>query len=139
MLRIIIFIVLAAGIIVLAVFYKPTAPAVSPTPTENTMNQNQLGIDDLVIGTGVEAKNGSTVTVHYVGTLLDGTKFDSSRDRGTPFTFTIGAGQVIAGWEQGISGMKVGGKRRLKIPPDLAYGNQAVGGVIPANSTLLFE
>ena len=103
------------------------------------MNQNQLGIDDLVIGTGVEAKNGSTVTVHYVGTLLDGTKFDSSRDRGTPFTFTIGAGQVIAGWEQGISGMKVGGKRRLKIPPDLAYGNQAVGGVIPANSTLLFE
>ena len=93
---------------------------------------------DTVKGKGAEAVNGKVVTVHYTGTLKDGTKFDSSVDRKEPFTFTLGSGQVIKGWEQGIQGMKVGGKRKLTIPPELAYGNNAVGA-IPANSTLIFD
>jgi FKBP-type peptidyl-prolyl cis-trans isomerase len=93
---------------------------------------------DLVVGTGAEAVNGDTLTVHYTGWLADGTKFDSSYDRGTPFTFRVGVGQVIAGWDQGVPGMKVGGKRRLIIPPSLGYGSTAYGP-IPANSTLKFE
>jgi len=97
-----------------------------------------LVIEDLVVGTGATAAVGDTVSVHYVGTLTNGTKFDSSYDRGQTFAFRIGAGQVIAGWEQGVPGMKVGGKRRLTIPPSLAYGNQAVGS-IPPNSTLVFD
>lgn len=105
-----------------------------------TMEQpNGLKIEDLIVGTGAEAAVGSTVSVHYTGTLLNGTKFDSSVDRGQPFSFTIGKGSVIQGWEQGIQGMKVGGKRKLTIPPALAYGDRAMGNVIPANSTLLFE
>lgn len=99
---------------------------------------SSLTVEDLVLGTGATAASGDTVTVHYVGTLLNGTQFDSSYAAGRPFSFRIGAGQVIAGWEQGVPGMKVGGKRRLTIPPSLAYGNQAVGP-IPANSTLRFE
>ena len=102
-----------------------------PLPTE-------LVAADIVVGTGAEAVPGSTVTVNYTGALPDGTVFDSSVGRG-PFTFGLGAGQVIRGWDQGVAGMKVGGKRRLVIPPDMAYGNQAVGGVIPANATLLFD
>lgn len=98
----------------------------------------QLVIEDLTVGTGATAAVGDTVTVHYVGTFLNGTQFDSSYGSGRPFTFRIGAGQVIAGWEQGVPGMKVGGKRRLTIPPSLGYGSQAVGP-IPANSTLRFE
>ena len=97
-----------------------------------------LVVEDLVVGTGATAAVGDTVTVNYVGTLTNGTKFDSSYDAGKPFSFRIGAGTVIAGWEQGVPGMKVGGKRRLTIPPSLAYGSQAVGS-IPANSTLLFD
>jgi len=97
-----------------------------------------LVIEDLVVGTGATAAVGDTVTVHYVGTFTNGTKFDSSYDRGQPYPFQIGAGRVIAGWEQGVPGMKIGGKRRLTIPPSLAYGNQAVGS-IPANSTLVFD
>lgn len=98
-----------------------------------------LQITDEVIGTGVEATAGKLVTVDYVGTLTNGTKFDSSIDRGTPFTFTLGAGDVIKGWDEGVQGMKIGGKRKLVIPPSLAYGDRAVGGVIPANATLVFE
>lgn len=94
--------------------------------------------EDLVVGTGATAAVGDTVTVQYVGTLTNGTKFDSSYDRNQPFVFRVGAGQVIAGWDQGVPGMKVGGKRRLTIPPSLGYGNQAVGP-IPANSTLVFD
>lgn len=97
-----------------------------------------LGVQDLVVGTGPTAATGDTVTVHYVGTLTNGSKFDSSYDRNQPFVFRVGAGQVIAGWDQGVPGMRVGGTRRLNIPPSLGYGNQAVGP-IPANSTLVFE
>ena len=106
----------------------------APTPSGG----GTLVIEDLVVGTGATAAVGDTVHVHYVGTLTNGTKFDSSYDRGQTFAFRIGAGQVIAGWDQGIPGMRVGGKRRLTIPPSLAYGNRAVGS-IPANSTLVFE
>lgn len=101
--------------------------------------ENQFKIDNLKIGEGTEAKTGNTVFVHYTGTLLDGKKFDSSLDRGQPFSFVLGRGQVIPGWEQGILGMKVGGKRKLIIPPSLAYGEKGAGGVIPPNSTLVFE
>jgi FKBP-type peptidyl-prolyl cis-trans isomerase FkpA len=97
-----------------------------------------LVIEDLTVGTGQVAATGNTVTVHYVGTLLNGTKFDSSYDRNQPYTFRLGVGAVIAGWDQGVVGMRVGGKRRLTIPPNLAYGNQA-NGPIPANSTLRFD
>ena len=97
-----------------------------------------LVIEDVVVGTGATAAAGDLVTVNYVGTLTNGTKFDSSYDRGQPYSFVIGAGAVIAGWDQGVPGMKVGGKRRLTIPPSLGYGSQA-RGAIPANSTLVFE
>ena len=99
-----------------------------------------LEIEDLTVGTGAEAINGDKVTVHYTGWLIDGTKFDSSLDRGQPFSFQIGARQVIEGWDRGLRGMQVGGVRKLTIPPELAYGDRAVGGgLIPANSTLVFE
>ncbi len=99
----------------------------------------ELVVTDVVVGSGPEAKPGDTVSVNYVGALPDGTVFDASANHGGPFTFPLGAGRVIQGWDQGVAGMKVGGKRRLVIPPNLGYGNQAVGGVIPANATLLFE
>jgi FKBP-type peptidyl-prolyl cis-trans isomerase len=98
-----------------------------------------LGIDDVRAGVGAEAKAGTTVTVHYVGTLTDGRKFDSSRDRGQGFTFRLGAGQVIKGWDQGVAGMRIGGVRKLTIPPDLGYGARGYPPVIPPNATLLFE
>ena len=94
---------------------------------------------DEKIGDGAEAKAGQTVSVHYTGWLTDGKKFDSSVDRGQPFSFALGAGQVIKGWDQGVAGMKVGGKRKLTIPADLGYGARGAGGVIPPNATLLFE
>jgi len=97
-----------------------------------------LLIEDSVFGEGREATPGKVVTVHYVGILPDGTVFDSSRDRGEPFIFLLGAGQVIPGWEEGIVGMKVGGQRELVIPPELAYGPQGIG-IIPPHATLLFE
>ena len=111
------------------------------TSTNKSMTQiTELIIEDGVVGTGAEAKAGDNVTVHYVGTLMDGTMFDASKNHGTTgFTFTLGAGQVIQGWDVGVAGMKVGGKRKLTIPSAMAYGNQAVGGVIPANSDLIFE
>jgi FKBP-type peptidyl-prolyl cis-trans isomerase len=97
-----------------------------------------LQITDEVVGTGAEAVAGKTISVNYLGTLTDGTKFDSSYDRGTPIEFNLGAGQVIKGWDNGFAGMKVGGKRKLVIAPEMGYGNSAVG-TIPANSTLVFE
>ena len=98
-----------------------------------------LQVDDLKEGTGTEAVKGKRVTVHYVGTLTDGTKFDSSRDRGKGFSFNLGAGEVIRGWDEGVAGMKVGGLRRLTIPSNLAYGDRGFPPVIPARATLVFE
>ncbi len=102
-----------------------------------------LQYEDTVVGTGAEAKAGQRVSVHYTGWLYsDGTagkKFDSSKDRGQPFKFGLGAGQVIQGWDEGVQGMKIGGTRRLVIPSDLGYGPRGAGGVIPPNATLLFE
>jgi FKBP-type peptidyl-prolyl cis-trans isomerase len=94
---------------------------------------------DLKEGTGKSAKAGDQVTVHYTGWLKDGTKFDSSKDRGRPFTFPLGAGKVIKGWDEGVAGIKVGGTRKLIIPPELAYGKRGAGGVIPPNAELTFE
>ncbi len=115
-------------------------PSQSPAPAEQIpANPTDLMIKDITVGTGAEAKAGDTVTVQYVGMLTNGTVFDASANHGTAgFTFPLGAGQVIKGWDQGVAGMKVGGKRELVIPASLGYGAQAVGS-IPANSTLVFE
>lgn len=107
-------------------------------PKIKTM-ENGLIIEDIKIGNGAEVKAGNIITVNYLGMLLNGTKFDSSYDRGQPFSFLLGARQVITGWDQGLIGMKVGGKRKLTIPPALAYGERGVPGAIPVNSTLVFE
>ena len=98
-----------------------------------------LKITELSVGDGAEASAGQTVVVHYRGTLENGKQFDASYDRVTPFSFPLGAGRVIKGWDEGVVGMKVGGKRKLVIPPDLAYGSRGAGGVIPPNATLTFE
>jgi FKBP-type peptidyl-prolyl cis-trans isomerase len=103
------------------------------------MTATTLQIETLKPGTGAEAKSGQTVTVHYVGTLTTGSKFDSSRDRGRPFSFKLGAGQVIQGWDQGVAGMKIGETRKLTIPGHLAYGERGFPPIIPANATLVFE
>ncbi|HXP79570.1 MAG TPA: FKBP-type peptidyl-prolyl cis-trans isomerase [Verrucomicrobiae bacterium] len=94
---------------------------------------------DIVVGTGATAAPGSTVKVHYSGFLTTGQKFDSSRDRGEPFSFPLGQGQVIKGWDEGVAGMKVRGQRQLRIPPQLGYGAEGAGGVIPPNATLIFD
>ena len=98
-----------------------------------------LEIENVREGAGAEAVAGKTVSVHYVGTLTNGSQFDSSRDRGKPFSFKLGAGQVIRGWDQGVAGMKVGGLRKLTIPSQLAYGERGFPPVIPPNATLVFE
>jgi FKBP-type peptidyl-prolyl cis-trans isomerase FkpA len=98
-----------------------------------------LIIEDMVVGEGAEAAAGQHVTVHYTGWLTDGRKFDSSKDRNDPFAFALGARHVLAGWDEGVQGMKIGGTRKLTIPPDLGYGARGAGGVIPPNATLVFE
>ena len=128
---------------------QPTAavqPAESEPKSEVTMAESGtittasgLQITVIEVGTGDKAEAGKTAVVHYTGWLLDGTKFDSSVDRGTPFEFQLGAGRVIKGWDEGVATMNIGGKVELIIPPDLAYGASGAGGVIPPNATLKFE
>ncbi len=141
-------IVLVIVVIAVAKLQNPDQPdttASTNSQTTNTTNQQEentmaedLRIEDITVGDGAEAVAGKEVTVHYTGTFTDGTKFDSSVDRGQPFTFTLGAGEVIQGWDQGVAGMKVGGKRKLTIPPELGYGPNDYQS-IPGGSTLLFD
>ena len=104
-----------------------------------TTTASGLLIEELEVGSGEAAAKGCNVSVHYTGWLTDGTKFDSSKDRNQAFSFPLGAGHVIAGWDEGVQGMQIGGRRRLTIPPALGYGARGAGGVIPPNATLLFE
>ena len=115
------------------------APATGGAAANEVAMPSGLKYQDLQVGNGALAESGMTASVHYTGWLTDGTKFDSSVDRGAPFSFRIGAGQVIRGWDEGVKGMRVGGKRKLTIPPDLGYGAQGAGGVIPPNATLVFD
>jgi peptidylprolyl isomerase len=125
---------------------KPTDSAapeetipLSETSDKLVTTESGLQYEDIVVGTGAEPRVGQTVQVHYTGTLVDGTKFDSSRDRNQPFGFPIGTGRVIKGWDEGVISMRVGGRRRLVIPPELGYGARGAGGVIPPNATLIFD
>lgn len=121
---------------------KPAAEGTAPAPSVDAappVEASELKIEEVLVGSGDEAVEGKEVTVHYTGTLIDGKKFDSSLDRNEAFKFRLGAGMVIPGWEQGIKGMKVGGKRKLTIPSKLGYGERGAGGVIPPNATLIFD
>jgi FKBP-type peptidyl-prolyl cis-trans isomerase len=116
------------------------APAITAVTSQPVVAEvTDMKIEDMKAGTGAVAEAGKRVTVHYTGWLTNGTKFDSSKDHGQPFNFQLGAGQVIKGWDQGVAGMKVGGMRKLTIPPSLRYGANGTGGVIPPNATLVFE
>jgi len=117
----------------------PDAPQAA-APSAPITTPSGLQYVDLVVGTGLSPARGETVDVHYTGWLTNGSKFDSSKDRGQPFQFILGMGQVIKGWDEGVASMRVGGTRKLTVPPDLAYGERVMGGgLIPANSTLVFE
>jgi FKBP-type peptidyl-prolyl cis-trans isomerase len=124
---------------------KSEAPSTSSTSSpmkvsgQPTTTASGLQYWDIVVGTGATAAPGNSVKVHYSGFLTTGAKFDSSRDRGEPFSFPLGAGQVIKGWDEGVAGMKVGGPRQLRIPPELGYGAAGAGGTIPPNATLIFD
>ena len=122
--------------------FLPDRPALdrkATKPNDSVTTPSGLKYVDQMVGSGGEAKAGKTVTVHYVGTLADGKKIDSSRDRNVPFTFALGQGLVIKGWDEGLAGMKEGGKRKLIIPPNLGYGANGVGNLIPPNAELQFE
>jgi len=141
---VIVLIILGGQGLISSMFNNSSSTTSTNTNNTNTQNTNmqqdpsQLQSQDVTVGTGDTAVAGKQVTVNYVGELTDKTVFDSSYSRGTPFTFTLGAGQVIKGWDMGVAGMKVGGKRILVIPSTLGYGDQAMGP-IPANSTLIFQ
>lgn len=119
----------------------PPAPAAAATPTGGKVHKLPSGLqyEDMVVGSGKMAEPGMNVSVHYTGWLTDGTKFDSSLDRNQAFQFQLGAGMVIRGWDEGVKGMRIGGKRKLTIPSDMGYGAQGAGGVIPPNATLVFD
>ncbi len=114
----------------------PTNPAAN---SETITTPSGLKYKEITVGTGATPQKGNKVTVHYIGTLQDGSKFDSSRDRNRPFDFDLGVGQVIKGWDEGLATMKVGGRRILTIPPELGYGSKGAGSVIPPNATLIFD
>lgn len=137
-LKILVIVTIALIFIAGAVFVFSGGGGKSPAPGEEVTTSSGLKYVDEVVGSGASPKPGSAVTVHYTGTLVDGTKFDSSVDRGQPYTFRIGTGSVIRGWDEGLMSMKVGGKRRLIVPPELGYGPNGKGK-IPPNSTLVFE
>jgi FKBP-type peptidyl-prolyl cis-trans isomerase FkpA len=118
---------------------NPTTTGPTKVTGNGTTTPSGLQYWDINVGTGDTAVSGEPVSVHYTGWLTNGEKFDSSVDRGQPFAFTLGAGQVIPGWDEGVKGMKVGGKRQLKIPASLGYGASGAGGVIPPNATLIFD
>jgi peptidylprolyl isomerase len=122
-------------------FNTPTSktPAMEQSQENIITTASGLQYVDLVEGTGAQPQSGKQVTVHYTGTLTDGSKFDSSRDRNDPFSFPIGQGRVIKGWDEGVMSMKIGGRRKLIIPPNLGYGERGAGGVIPPNATLIFD
>ncbi len=142
-------IAVAVALVVVALFFAFNASGIFMNNEENATSTGSalapvtitegLVAEDLVIGNGEEAQAGKLLTVHYTGILENGTVFDSSVQKGTPIQFVLGTGQVIPGWDQGFKGMKVGGTRRLTIAPELGYGNQEIPGLIPANSTLIFE
>ena len=135
-----VFLIIAVVAVAAVLLFSGGSPKNEPAAVGESFSGNvtELKIEDLVVGTGREAVPGTAITVHYTGWLTDGAKFDSSLDRGVPFQFPLGAGHVIQGWDQGVVGMKVGGKRRLTIPPQLAYGENGQGP-IPPNATLIFE
>jgi len=134
---------LIAGFIILGMVTMASGQANNASPTKvtgkPTTTASGLQYWNIVVGTGATAVAGKTVKVHYTGWLTDGKKFDSSVDRGQPFSFPLGGHQVIKGWDEGVAGMKVGGKRQLRIPPSLAYEDRGAGGVIPPNATLIFD
>ena len=139
-----IYLIIILAILIIVGVYSVLFKNQKPNENQLQLNNNIQEIQDMKIetlkeGNGSETKNGDTISVHYTGILENGTKFDSSIDRGTPFSFTLGTGQVIQGWDLGVLGMRVGERRKLTIPSELAYGSAGVPGAIPPNATLVFE
>lgn len=144
--RVVAFVLVSSSLMMIACTKsEPVAPAATAVKDAaapaSAMKKTPSGLqyEDLVAGSGNTPSSGKQVTVHYTGWLTNGTKFDSSLDKNQPFTFTIGKGEVVPGWDEGVMTMKIGGKRKLVIPPELGYGTSGAGGIIPPNATLVFE